>query len=98
MRISKHALVAVAFGASLSSGCVYVTVTPSVQGKAYVAQKKLIGGSSFWNCDATGGTPTCWQVSNAPNGPVSTGGGGGGGSSETPAAAEPAASEEKTGE
>lgn len=97
MRMSKYALVAVAFGSLVSSGCVYVTVTPSVQGKAFVAQKKLIGGSSFWNCDATGGTPTCWEVNNVPNGPVSTGGGGGGGGSSEAPAAEPA-SEEKTGE
>lgn len=94
MRKSKQALVALAFGASMASGCMYITVTPSVQGKAFIAQKKLIGGSSFWNCDATNGTPTCWQVKNVANGPVA--GGGGGGSSE--AAAEPAASEEKASE
>jgi hypothetical protein len=97
MRKSKHALVALALGASMASGCVYVTVTPSVQGKAFVAQKKLIGGSSFWNCDATSGTPTCWQVKNVANGSVSVGGGGGGGGggSSEPA---PAASEEKASE
>jgi hypothetical protein len=102
MRKSKHVLMALALGASMSSGCIYVTVTPSVQGKAFIAQKKLIGGGSFWNCDATSGTPTCWQVKNVPNGPVSAGGGGGdgggGGGSSEPAAAEPAASEEKASE
>jgi hypothetical protein len=96
MRATKQALVALALGASMASGCMYVTVTPSVNGRAFIAQKKLIGGSSFWNCDATSGTPTCWQVKNVPNGPVSTGGGGGGGASA--AAETPAASEEKASE
>lgn len=96
MRATKQALVALALGASMASGCMYVTVTPSVNGRAFIAQKKLIGGSSFWNCDATNGTPTCWQVKNVPNGPVSTGGGGGGGSSA--AAETPSASEEKASE
>lgn len=96
MRATKQALVALALGASMASGCMYVTVTPSVNGRAFIAQKKMIGGSSFWNCDATSGTPTCWQVKNVPNGPVSTGGGGGGGASA--AAETPAASEEKASE
>ncbi len=30
--------------------------------KAFIAQKKLVGGSSFWNCDATAGTPYAFTV------------------------------------
>lgn len=71
---TKKILLGMLLGSLTASGCMYITVTPSVQGRAFVAQKKLIGGSSFWNCDATSGTPTCYKVKNVPNGPVSTGG------------------------
>jgi hypothetical protein len=83
----KILLLGMLLGSFTASGCIYITVTPSVQGRAFIAQKKLIGGSSFWNCDATSGTPTCYKVKNVPNGPVSTGGG-------APAAETPAASGE----
>lgn len=79
----KILLLGMLLGSFTASGCIYVTVTPSVQGRAFIVQKKLIGGSSFWNCDATAGTPTCYKVKNVPNGPVSTGGGA---AAETPAA------------
>lgn len=92
---TKSLLVAALLGSTLSSGCIYVTVTPSVNGKAFIAQKKLVGGSSFWNCDATAGTPTCWKVKNVPNGPVS---GGGSSSSSAPAAAAAEASGEAASE
>lgn len=91
---TKSLLVAALLASTLSSGCIYVTVTPSVNGKAFIAQKKLIGGSSFWNCDATNGTPTCWQVKHVPNGSVSTGGG----SSSSSAPAAPAAEASASGE
>ena len=77
-------LLGVLLGGFTASGCMYVTVTPSVQGRAFIVQKKLIGGSSFWNCDATAGTPTCYKVKNVPNGPVSSGSGTA--AAETPAA------------
>lgn len=61
-------------GSVAASGCMYVAVTPSVAGRAYVIKKKgatLAGKSSLWNCDATTGTPTCYEVKNVANGPVS---------------------------
>lgn len=69
----KKVLTMMLLGVLSASGCVYVTASPSVNGKAFVVQKKLLQ-SSFWNCDATGDTPTCWEVKNTPNGPVSAGG------------------------
>jgi hypothetical protein len=88
---TKKILLGMLLGSFAASGCMYVTVTPSVQGRAFIVQKKLIGGSSFWNCDATGGTPTCYKVKNVPNGPVSSGGGAA--PSETPAASGDATNE-----
>ena len=65
-------------GSITASGCTYIAVTPSVNGRAYVVKTKgnfLLGKSSFWNCDATNGTPTCYEVKNVANGPVSVSGG-----------------------
>jgi len=42
-----------------AGGCsTYMVAAPSVQGKAYVVRD----GASLWNCDATSGTPTCYQA------------------------------------
>jgi hypothetical protein len=38
-----------------------MTATPSVQGRAYVVRTN-VGGSDFWNCDATSGEPVCYQT------------------------------------
>ena len=94
---TRKILFAMLLGSLTAAGCTYVAVTPSVNGRAYVVKKKgnfLLGSSTLWNCDATSGTPTCYQVKNVDNGPVtvSGGGGGGGGGGEAPAAA-PAAEE-----
>ncbi len=48
-----------------ASGCTYLTATPSVQGHAYVV-RTAIGASSFWNCDATTGEPTCYETKKEP--------------------------------
>ena len=48
-------------GLSAASGCMYTTVTPAVQGRTYVTRAS-IGGSDFWNCDATSGEPVCYQT------------------------------------
>ena len=84
---TRKILFAMLLGSLTAAGCTYVAVTPSVNGKAYVVKKKgnfLLGSSTLWNCDATSGTPTCYQVKNVDNGPVTVSGGGGGG--EAPAA------------
>jgi hypothetical protein len=44
-----------------SSGCTYIAVTPSVQGRAYIVRSGA-GSSDFWNCDATSGEPVCYQT------------------------------------
>lgn len=70
---TKKLLLAMLVGGVTASGCMYVGVTPSVAGRAYVIKKQgayLAGKSSLWNCDATGGTPTCYEVKNVGNGPV----------------------------
>ena len=46
---------------AVSGGCTYLSATPSVQGKAYIMRNEM-AGSSFWNCDATGGEPVCYQT------------------------------------
>ena len=82
---------ATVLGSLIASGCTYVAVTPSVNGRAYVVKKKgnfLLGKSSLYNCDATNGTPTCYEVTNVANGPVSAG------SSNTSASAAPVAAAE----
>jgi len=69
----KTILLATLLGGVTASGCMYVAVTPSVAGRAYVVKKQgtyLAGKSSLWNCDATAGTPTCYQVKNVTHGPV----------------------------
>jgi hypothetical protein len=47
--------------ASSATGCIAVTATPAVHKKAYVVKGNMFG-TSFWNCDASSGTPKCWQV------------------------------------
>lgn len=88
---TRKILFATLLGSLTAFGCTYVAVTPSVNGRAYVVKKKgnfLLGKSSLWNCDATNGTPTCYEVKNVDNGPVSVAGGG---DAAAPAASEPAA-------
>jgi hypothetical protein len=46
---------------AVSGGCTYIAATPSVQGRAYVIRNEYVS-SSFWNCDATGGEPVCYQT------------------------------------
>jgi len=78
---TRTILFAMLLGSLTAAGCTYVAVTPSVNGKAYVVKKKgnfLLGSSTLWNCDATSGTPTCYQVKNVDSGPVTVSGGGGG--------------------
>lgn len=70
---TKKLLLAMILGGVSASGCMYVGVTPSVAGRAYVIKKQgayMAGKSSLWNCDATSGTPTCYEVKNVSNGPV----------------------------
>jgi hypothetical protein len=94
---TRKILFAMLLGSLTSAGCTYVAVTPSVNGRAYVVKKKnffffRLAGSSLWNCDATSGTPTCYQVKNVDNGPVTVSGGGAASgasaSASTPAAGE----------
>ncbi len=76
---TRKILIAMVLGSLSASACTYVAVTPSVAGRAYIVKSKgnfLLGSSSFWNCDATSGTPTCYEVKNVNNGPVSVAGGG----------------------
>ena len=44
-----------------ASGCMYITAVRGAQGKAYVV-KVTPFGSTFWNCEAGGGKPKCYQV------------------------------------
>jgi hypothetical protein len=92
---TRKILLGMLLGSLTAAGCTYVAVTPSVNGRAYVVKTKgkyLLGSSTLWNCDATSGTPTCYQVKNVDNGPVTVSGGGGGAgasaSASTPAAGE----------
>jgi len=81
---TRTILLGLLLGSLTAAGCTYVAVTPSVNGKAYVVKKKgnlLLGSSTLWNCDATSGTPTCYEVKNVDSGPVTVSGGG-----EAPAA------------
>ena len=48
-------------GLAMAAGCTFVTATPAVQGRTYVVRAN-IGGSDFWNCDATSGEPVCYQT------------------------------------
>ena len=48
-------------GLFAASGCMYMTATPAVQGRTYVVRASL-GGSDYWNCDATSGEPVCYQT------------------------------------
>jgi hypothetical protein len=47
--------------ATALSGCTYLSATPSVQGHAYLVRDEWVA-SSFWNCDATGPEPVCYQT------------------------------------
>jgi hypothetical protein len=44
-----------------ATGCTYLTASPSVQGHAFVIRNEYVS-SSYWNCDATGGEPVCYQT------------------------------------
>jgi hypothetical protein len=46
-------------------GCIYLTASPTVKGRAFVVRNE-VAGSSFWNCDATSGEPTCYQTKKVP--------------------------------
>jgi hypothetical protein len=43
------------------AGCTYLSAAPSVGGKAYVIRNEYVS-SSFWNCEAPGGEPVCYQT------------------------------------
>ncbi len=90
---TKKILLAMLLAGVTASGCTYVAVTPSVAGRAYVVKKHgmFVGKSSLWNCDATTGTPTCYQVKNVDNGPVTVAGGSGGGDASSASASTPTA-------
>ncbi len=45
----------------LATGCVGMTATPAVQGKAYVVDGSLFG-TSLYNCEVANGEPICWEV------------------------------------
>lgn len=47
--------------ALMTTGCVGMTATPAVQGKAYVVDGSLFG-TSLYNCDSNNGEPVCWEV------------------------------------
>ena len=98
---TRKILFAMLLGSLTAAGCTYVAVTPSVNGRAYVVKKKgnfLLGSSTLWNCDATSGTPTCYQVKNVDNGPVTVSGGGGGEASGASASASTAPAGDATNE
>jgi hypothetical protein len=42
-------------------GCTYLAATPSVAGHAYVVRNEYVS-SSYWNCEAPGGDPVCYQT------------------------------------
>jgi hypothetical protein len=48
-------------GMVFAGGCSWSTAVRGQQGKAYVV-KATPFGSTFWNCDATGGKPKCYKV------------------------------------
>jgi len=54
-------LMAIALLAAVSGGCTYIAATPSVAGRGFVIRNEYVS-SSFWNCDATGGEPVCYQT------------------------------------
>jgi hypothetical protein len=45
----------------VASGCAYSMVVEGQQGKAFVV-KSTPFGSTFWNCEASGGKPKCYKV------------------------------------
>ena len=50
-----------AAGALMTTGCIGVTATPAVQGKAYVVDGSFFG-TSMYNCEVQNGDPICWEV------------------------------------
>ena len=54
-------MTALACVCALGSGCAWTTSSPSTKGRAFVVKGGAFG-STFWNCDATKGDPTCYQV------------------------------------
>ncbi len=59
MNIKKWVLIF--FAMAFCTGCVTVTASPSVQGKAYMVSNSG-SDSVMLNCDATDGNPECWPV------------------------------------
>ena len=57
----RFALVVLAFAALGMVGCSYHTAVRAQAGKAFVVKSGLFG-SSFWNCEASGGKPKCYKV------------------------------------
>jgi len=49
------------FALIVTSGCIYTTAVRGAQGEAYVVKVSPFG-STFWNCEASGGKPKCYQV------------------------------------
>jgi hypothetical protein len=45
----------------VGAGCTFLTAAQTVQGKAYLIRNEYIS-SSFWNCEAPGGEPVCYQT------------------------------------
>jgi hypothetical protein len=52
--------------ALMATGCVGMTATPAVQGKAYVVKGSMFG-TSMYNCEARNGEPVCWEVEQVEN-------------------------------
>jgi hypothetical protein len=50
-----------AAAALVTTGCVGMTATPAVQGKAWVVDGSMFG-SSMYNCEVKNGEPVCWEV------------------------------------
>lgn len=50
-----------AVAALMATGCIGMTATPAVQGKAYVVDGSMFG-TSMYNCEVRNGEPTCWEV------------------------------------
>lgn len=60
-------ILAVASTALLGSGCMYATSAHATKGRVFVVKQSFLS-STFWNCDATKGDPTCYEVKQIKNG------------------------------
>ena len=49
----------------LASNCTYRTAVQSTQGKAWITKMGMVN-SAMYNCDAAGGQPTCYKVTEVP--------------------------------